>query len=700
MRTLSSIKGNCRANLAEFIRLCRDDLTAFGDDLEWDKCHWPKVCRFTKLGTPQSVTKAAADMRQLDIDFIDFAKACVRYEHTHNPGSVAKIGRNITALRLLEKSLLDLKGSADPISIDVVVLDHAAKLGQSHFGRNGYESCQRLRNLAIFLTAHHLVSVDLSYWKHPLRAYKNVKEGIGPESDELRRKKMPDPDALNALAEIFSSNLDSKCNAQHRDIYTTSVCAMLLSAPSRGSEIHDLPVDLEVEEIDRRGDSQYGFRYFSGKGYGGDVKWVPEVMVPVAKLAVKRLHEITNDARKLALYIERQLEQKKANAHAEMRFFRHTSCPDVPDDQPLTAEQASKALGYANFECLRKAGLSRKNGAYTLNTLWQWVLTQQPPDFPWLNRAKKIRFSSALFCMFKSQLGIKRSRSPVILWAPKLVIFCSDCTPNSWTKQNTIFQRYGYLKPNGEQLRLNSHSLRHYINTLAQKGNMTQEEIAKWSGRTNHRANRIYNHESESDVLNRARRAMQSGNAENNATEDKSFVSEEDATHWTVTSDTDPISFSDLRLSPRGASHLTLWGRCVHDFLLSPCEKFADCLNCEEHFCTKSDSNGDKDRLSRLKSLLVEVEQELNQAKICSDAGDPGAAAWYESHRKYRARLLQLVRILEDPKVPNQSVISLYDGTAKTHLLRIINSVSSTDGSRESLANKDLRKLTWMSDHD
>lgn len=37
-------------NLVEFIRMCRDDLTVFGVDLNWNDTSWPKVANFTKLG--------------------------------------------------------------------------------------------------------------------------------------------------------------------------------------------------------------------------------------------------------------------------------------------------------------------------------------------------------------------------------------------------------------------------------------------------------------------------------------------------------------------------------------------------------------------------------------------------------------------------------------------------------------------------
>ncbi len=75
--------------------------------------------------------------------------------------------------------------------------------------------------------------------------------------------------------------------------------------PSRGTEVLELPADLEWEEPDKNGVMRYGWRYYSGKGYEGEVKWVQAEMVPIAKLAVRRILALTKEARALALWIEK-----------------------------------------------------------------------------------------------------------------------------------------------------------------------------------------------------------------------------------------------------------------------------------------------------------------------------------------------------------------------------------------------------------
>lgn len=58
----------------------------------------------------------------------------------------------------------------------------------------------------------------------------------GREAKKNREEKLPCDIALNALAEIFATN-----PINERDIFTSSVFAMLMSAPSRITEVLALP---------------------------------------------------------------------------------------------------------------------------------------------------------------------------------------------------------------------------------------------------------------------------------------------------------------------------------------------------------------------------------------------------------------------------------------------------------------------------
>lgn len=101
-----------------------------------------------------------------------------------------------------------------------------------------------------------------------------------------------------------------------------------MCSPSRISEILALPADCEITRKDSHGVECYGLRFYAVKGGGATIKWIPDVMVPVAK-AVSRLRRLSENARSLARWYE----------CSPNKFYRHPLCPEVNEDEPLDAIQ-------------------------------------------------------------------------------------------------------------------------------------------------------------------------------------------------------------------------------------------------------------------------------------------------------------------------------------------------------------------------
>lgn len=622
--------------LAEFIRMCRDDLTVFGADIVWNDTNWPKAANFTKLGVKSQGYK---ESDRLDDAFIDFAKAYFRYQQGHNPTGTKNESK---ALRVIEAALLQATGSADVAGLDFAVLDEAAVFSRGHYSPMAAYHCGReLQRLASFVSEKHLIPSDLSTWKSPIKKPSDITIRTGAKAKAIQEKRLPSQDALDALAEIFAND-----PTDPKDIFTSSTFAMTMGAPSRISEILDLPDDCEVEELDKDGILQYGWRFYSAKGYEGDIKWIPEVMVPVAKEALCRIRALTDESRRLAAWVEKH----------PTTFYRHKNCPNVPDDQPLTAAQAAQALGLTS---LSSTGLSSAEGVHTLNSLWKYVMARQPKGFPWLNKEKKIKYSNALFCMSRNLIGDQRGTSPVILWAPTNNVFNNDLSPRKSLKSNhqSIFDRHRYKTHDGNRLKLTSHQARHLLNTLANRGGLSEEYLAKWAGRADPKQNRVYNNMSEWEMVAKAEALDTSLTLFGPKGEVSQHV---------------PVSTQEINLMERGAVHVSLWGVCSHDFIMSPCEKFRDCLNCEEHVCIKGLGKDNAERLERIKIRLAQVEKDYAEAQEAIEKGYSGADKWYEYHQKTVERLRQLVEILESPKFPEGSQIKLRDGKDFSHLRRVI----------------------------
>lgn len=624
-------------NLREFIRLCRDDLTVFGAGINWEATSWPGATNFTRLGTH---SRGYEESDRMDEAFIDFAKAYFRYQQGHHPTGTKNESK---ALRAIEAALLQAHGNADISRLNIAILDEAAVLARGHYSPMAAYHCGReLRRLARFVSEKHLISTDLSTWKSPIKKPGDITIQTGAKAKAIQVKKLPSQEALDALAEIFAG-----IPSDPKDIFTSSTFAMTMCAPVRISEILELPVDCEIEELDSDGVLQYGWRFYSAKGYEGDIKWIPEVMVPIAKEAVRRIRALTTESRKLAAWVEQQ----------PTRFYRHEDCPNVSDDQFLTVDQAAQALGLMS---LPSTGMTAANGVHNLNSLWRYVMARQPIGFPLLNNGKGIKYSNALFCMSLNLLGHQRGTSPVILWAPTNNTFNNDLSPReskSTANHKSIFDRHGYKTKDGHRLKLTSHQARHLLTTLANRGGLSQEQIAKWAGRADPKQNRVYNHMSEWEMVAKAEALDTSLSLFGPKGEISQHV---------------PVATQEINLMERGAMHVSVWGVCSHDFIMSPCEKFRDCLNCEEHVCIKGFGIDGAERLTRIKLRLAQVEKDFAEAEAAIARGFAGADRWYEYHQKTVERLRQLVEILESPQVPDGAQIKLRDGKDFSHLRRII----------------------------
>ncbi len=637
-------------NLKNFIHRCKHDLKVFGAELDWNNRQWKRQANFTKVGVKSQGIK---EEDYLHSDFMDFAKAYFRYQQGHKPTGTKN---ELKAIRCIEKALMQVTGGASIADLSVTVLDEAANITRQFYSKGAaYHAGREIERLARFVSQNKLIGSDLEGWKNPVLRKKDEIQ-TGQKAKERQEKKLPSDDVLDAMAEIFALTLENP-----KDIFTSSVFAMLMCAPSRISEVLELPYDCEVEVPDKNGKIQYGWRFYSGKGFGGDIKWIPAEMTGIAKEAIHRIKNITDEPRKLARWLEDNPD----------KFYRHKNCPSVSNDTLLSPVEAAQALGLVSGSMksaqssLSHIGLKPYSGTYSLNTLWKYVLSRQPEGFPWLNKEKKVKYSNALFCMTRNMLHNHNGTSPVILWHPDVNIFNNDLSPRESLRNQihkSIFDRYGFIDKDGNRLKAASHQVRHLLNTIAERGGLSQQEIAKWAGRANPEQNRVYNHMSEYEMVAKAEQL------------DTSLSlfgpSGEVARHI-------PITIQEYNILEKGPVHITEYGVCVHDYTMSPCEKYRDCINCSEQVCIK----GDKERLRRIKLRLSDTEKQFDEAESTLNEGLAGADRWYEYHKNTLNRLRGLVRILENPEIPDGSQIKLSDNGSFSLLNRAINSrLTNTKG--------------------
>ncbi|QFY63481.1 hypothetical protein FZ934_24845 (plasmid) [Rhizobium grahamii] len=184
---------------------------------------------------------------------------------------------------------------------------------------------------------------------------------------------------------------------------------------------------------------------------------------------------------------------------------------------------------------------------------------------------------------------------------------------------------------------MKTNAFRHFLNTLAQRGGLSEYEIAAWSGRVDLNQNRAYDHRSPAELIHKVKRLQR-----NNGT--AALRSEQRA----------PVS--KLQVPKRFHGHATEIGYCEHDFSGAPCTMFMDCLHCTEHLCIKG---FDPSHKARVDDALALAELSLEQAKHGAIFEEFGADDWVNSHQETIDRLSQLKAILEDDTIPDGAVIRL-----------------------------------------
>ncbi|MEZ8330236.1 integrase [Vibrio splendidus] len=421
-------------NLSDFIELGRQ-IAPINNKYDYDSNYWGGVGNFAVFGA-NSRKKNPEDL--LDKSLIPFAKAYITYCGGGNT--------NFQALRAINASWLKLHEGED---IDVTKLtaqdfNGAEKAIKENLSEaTSYGAGRGLNLLLKFLVEYKLLSSVK--WKSGLK--KIADNAIGDDADQRRQDRMPDENALLALASVNAQKLE---DLSPRDIFTTSTMTLLLAAPNRGSEplyllsdpIHtdelkvwevlkmdgftkddvkeilkyqkendivfgadegvviensgDVTEDLQDtadEELDLAATIQIkGIKWYSGKGFGHAHKWIPTCMYGVVGAAVERLRAQSETARKFA----KMLEESSC-------FPRHELCPNVSEDQPLTMDEAAMALGlnmsiYGDLsdksnlkqwrtsrnQFLKRKGVERKDYLVTLRDLNVILRKALPEGFPYI----------------------------------------------------------------------------------------------------------------------------------------------------------------------------------------------------------------------------------------------------------------------------------------------------------------------------
>jgi hypothetical protein len=629
---------DAEANVRAFVEVCRNQLTAFGADLCFDANVWDVT---EALGLKRSKRERivfstwgsvnATDPTPLSEPFLSFAKAYLRYQHGLRP--TKSIGSRIAALRVVEAALCENGSIPDPPNINPQILNRAAQLCADKFTKaTAFRVGGQLEMLSGFMADSQLMAVPVR-WKNPIRRPRDSVR-VGKEFDQERHDKLPSPAALSALANIF------RIAREPSDVLVSSLVAILCSSPDRINELLYLEVDCEVTQtIPSTGQLAYGLRWRPAKGAEPMIKWVIPAMADVVKEALNNIRRLTQEARDVAKWYEEhptQLFLPPSLAH--LRDRGRLSTQELAD--VLFVDLVDLPAAVRIWARSNKVGATGKGlqSTYSFAEVQAAILAKLPHGFPVAHAELGLKYSDALCLIQGNLLHFNKAtlRGEVGMVSHEHL---SNRLANRVDGQRSMFDRLGFTEPDGSPIGVTTHQFRHYLNTLAQIGGLSQLDIAKWSGRKDVRQNQVYDHQSDRDVLALVR----------------SVVGDEKRMHG-------PLARADrLALIPRDefarlkvpTAHTTDFGYCIHDFTMLPCQIHRDCMNCDEQVCIK----GDEVREANIRMRRAETAALLEQARSATAQGYAGANRWVEHQERTLVRFDKLCEIIDDPNVPVGSVI-------------------------------------------
>lgn len=457
-------------------------------DFKWENPSWGRGITF--YGEIKA-NKSNKKKRLMDKNIIEFAKAYIWNKFYYD---LPKALRNIRLLRVLEVALLRVNKEANIYDINHKILDEAISIAYENFAESTvYRIYSDLISFCSFMSKRNMLPPWIVRWSYPFKRNEiNKSKQIGSINSlsEQEPIKLPDERVIDFVGGIFTSE-----PINTRDIFISSIFALLLCAPSRITEIMLLEDDCEVVVKDMKGISRYGLRFYSLKGYGYNTKWIPESMVPIAKEAIVRLRKLTNNAR----VVSNLLKSGEDNLYS----WLNKSAFEI-----LTIKDLNKLGFVINKEDISKENeiflSSVESGVISIKAFWVYLFRKKSELKATSERDKSITYRN-LFAINKDQLNSIKGTDIFTSLNAISNDFRSDF---SISNVNNIFKRHANSNVDNTYLRFHSHQIRHLLNTMAQRSALSQVQIAHWSGRRNIKDNFVYDHMSHDELSELSRKVL------------------------------------------------------------------------------------------------------------------------------------------------------------------------------------------------
>lgn len=422
--------------------------------------------------------------------------------------------------------------------------------------------------------------------------------------------------------------------------YYTVLASLLVCAPSRVSELWRATSDIivlsnplehvggsipknEIENLDFK----LALVWHPVKGGQPVIKPIPDAMQGIALDCVETLRTYGDKARSTARWImENPAVLPFEDDVADLQECRVSGLINSAQLKRLFGLPEGQNIGSyttwrSNFR--RTIATHRKTGGgpgrtdhYCFRTLeaeW-WQLFQKKwkstsgVDWPYAvnTQTYKLEADRALLLIYEGQLKPQRTyQSKLFLETPSAKGLTNLLGDSSG--RDSIFKRLDIRLPDGRNPSIQTHELRHFLNTMAQRAGLPEPVIAAWSGRRNIAQNAVYDHRTDAERL-RAHGYTVVDYDE--AQVDDLLVHQVGQTFEGTIAPPSVEVFSEAEETVRDLSRslmisITQFGFCVGDLKSDPCPHAMNCLNCARLVVCKGAAKAKthiEDKIRRLKS--------------------------------------------------------------------------------------------------
>lgn len=582
-------KVSAKDSLARFVDEARE-MQPY-PDVSWERVEWDITSgdstqrahlanKITLIFAEHAIKKVSNDLR---IPFMgpfgDAVKACIVRKRIKSGVGSGPQRVFVRAARYLYAEL-PLPVRNDPTQIN---LGHFLAAENAITARekpsSAYRAATHLEELSRILDRHGVCRIAIGYRAQIKRPTAHVDRTSA--TFEQRVKELPEAVVLDALATISN---DPEALENPFDLLRARITEILLVCGFRIGEALTLPADTLVRErvLDEAGNvrldaltgnpiERLGLRYWPEKGGDPVVKWILTIANPLILRALADIDRVCKAARENATWLA---------AHpGDVNL-------DCAPNERVSLSDASEMLGivpssFRNWLNTGKRGgqqlvIDNDGHPYILGADLRSSIASDRYNKPVLVRenGKRQLLGESLIVIFLHESTIARGTNRFIsmplIWGQMRGFLCG------YGNLPSIFERRNFLADDGRPFRIRTHDFRRLENVIAQRGGLTQIEIAQWMGRRRISDNAAYDLRTPTEMAVEMRELIAKNEVYGIIAEQVRALPEVERS-----------SFLQNRLA---MSHTTPLGNCASNIAENPCATAMSCLGgCRQYLRQKGD---------------------------------------------------------------------------------------------------------------